>query len=769
MVATPLALSATAAHAAPTTIDGQPSVEVDALDRDILDVSANGRYALVTEWGLGNPDARLSVFTGQKVPVPAFASHAHLTDDGSSMVFWTFNSYVPSDTNGLFDIYRYNFDTTAYQLIQLTNAPANWSFQLEDISGDGRYLGLIGSNAVIADSGAFIFDTATNTWYQPDKKLPDFANGPQRQSSTIRLSADGRYAAWVTYPLAGGRSEVWVYDRVLNTAVDATKRTDGAIVNDGSSTDPEISSDGRHIVFRSDGSHLVAGVNTTGSRVYARHLDTSTTVLVTAAETQDVTYLGPSIGGAGEEVMVLEKVPSMYGGGPMDVEQPVIYNLAGTTRIVPTDPVGSALPNGRSIQALMVPNGSAGLFTTNADNFTTVTPTSPPGNAAYRVFRTPMNPVLPARLLDTRSTGRTDDGQFEAGGVRTSGSTLQLQVAGRASIPLTAKAVVLNITAVGPAASGWITAFPCDVSQPVASSLNMFTGRTGANLAITKLSADGKICLFASQDTHLLVDVLSYMPAGAEIEPVVPQRMLDTRPTGSTIDHVAEQGGAVAAGGTLTLHLAGRGDVPAGAKAVVLNITAVAEQGDGYLKAYPCDAPVPNASVANYQSLVPKASETIVSLSASGDVCIFSSRQTHLLADAVGYFSSSSTYLALTPARLLETRPGGGSNVTVDHLFEGGGPRAAGSTLALTVSGRGGVPAGQHTVVLDVAAVGSPGSGFLAVFPCGQVRPSVSSVNLLPGNTVNNHVVVATGTAGAVCVYTSAATNILIDVEGVLP
>lgn len=63
------------------------------------------------------------------------------------------------------------------------------------------------------------------------------------------------------------------------TAVDATKRTDGAIVNDGSSTDPEISSDGRHIVFRSDGSHLVAGVNTTGSRVYVRHLDTSTTRL----------------------------------------------------------------------------------------------------------------------------------------------------------------------------------------------------------------------------------------------------------------------------------------------------------------------------------------------------------------------------------------------------------------------------------------------------------------------------------------------------------
>ena len=353
--------------------------------------------------------------------------------------------------------------------------------------------------------------------------------------------------------------------------------------------------------------------------------------------------------------------------------------------------------------------------------------------------------------------------------MRPGGSTLQLQIGGRVSVPANAKAVVLNITAVGPVASGWVTAYPCDVGQPNASSLNMFTGRTVANLAITKLSADGKLCLFVSQTTHLLVDVLSIMPAGSEIEPVVPQRLLDTRPTGETLDHLAEQTGALAAGETLTLHLAGRGDVPVGAKAVVLNITAVSEQGDGYLKAYPCDVAAPNASVANYQSLVPKASETIVSLSAGGDVCIFSSRATYLLADAVGYFPSASTYLALTPARLLETRPGGGANVTVDHQFEGGGPRAAGSTLAVTVSARGGVPAGPHTVVLDVAAVGSPGPGFIAVYPCGQVRPSVSSVNMLPGNTVNNHVVVATGTGGAVCVYVSAATNVLFDVEGVLP
>lgn len=59
MVATPLVSSVEVVHAA-TTIDAQPATEVDELDRDILDVAANGRYALVAEWGLARPDARVT-------------------------------------------------------------------------------------------------------------------------------------------------------------------------------------------------------------------------------------------------------------------------------------------------------------------------------------------------------------------------------------------------------------------------------------------------------------------------------------------------------------------------------------------------------------------------------------------------------------------------------------------------------------------------------------------------------------------------------------
>ncbi len=106
---------------------------------------------------------------------------------------------------------------------------------------------------------------------------------------------------------------------------------------------------------------------------------------------------------------------------------------------------------------------------------------------------------------------------------------------------------------------------------------------------------------------------------------------------------------------------------------------------------------------------------------------------------------------------------------TVDGLFEGSNILAGGTTVQLTVSGRGNVPAGDQTVVLNVTAISSPGSGFVTAYPCGVQRPDVSVLNMVPGTTVNNHLVVDTGTDGKVCVYVSTGTHLLVDVEGVLP
>jgi len=753
---------------AATTIDAIVPIEVDALNRTVLDVSANGLWALTTENGDGRPEKRINLATGAVDALPPGMGNPHLTADGSLIVFTTFDALVAADTNSDIDIYTYDIGADTNTLVPLVNAPAGWTFQLQDISGNARYLGMYGTNGVIADSGSFIFDRTLATWAQPDSLLPDFAEGPQRQSNQVRISNDGRFAAWVTASAAGAFSEVWVYNIAANTAVRASQRFDNAALNDGWTSDPEISPDGRHVVFRSTASNLVIGVGTPGSRVYVRHLDSAQTVLVTAAETETAPYSGPSIGGPGTQVFVMEAVPSTVNASPQSAPQPVVYDLAAGTRMVLTEPVGAAVPNGYTLYGAISANGARAVYAGTVDNAGAVTPTDPVGQSSMRVLQTSFKAPLPARLLDTRPNGSTDDGEFQGGGVRAAGSTLTLDVAGRQTIPAEAEAAVLNITAVAPAGGGWVTAYPCDAVPPNASSLNVSAGRTIANMAISRLAADGTVCLFTSVGMHLLVDALSYFPSGSDLESLVPQRMLDTRPIGSTIDDLFEQAGPVAANGTVTLDLAGRGDITADAVAVVVNITATGHVTNGFLRAYPCDAAPPNASVANFQAGLTKASQTVVSLSATGQVCLNTSAQTNLIVDAVGYFDASSAYVTLTPARLLETRIGAVFE-TVDGQFEGGDIRPAGSTVELQVSGRGNVPAGNQTVVLNVTAISSPGTGFVTAYPCGQARPDVSVLNMVPGATVNNHLVVDTGTGGKVCVYVSSGTHMLVDVEGVLP
>ena len=117
------------------------------------------------------------------------------------------------------------------------------------------------------------------------------------------------------------------------------------------------------------------------------------------------------------------------------------------------------------------------------------------------------------------------------------------------------------------------------------------------------------------------------------------------------------------------------------------------------------------------------------------------------------------------PGRLLDTRSGP-NDLTVDGSFQGNGRRSAGTTLQLTVTGRGGVPNNAGAVMLNVTAVSPGAAGFLTVFPCGTTMPLASSVNYGPGDVVANAVLAKIGTGGKVCIYSPAATDIVVDVTG---
>ena len=128
----------------------------------------------------------------------------------------------------------------------------------------------------------------------------------------------------------------------------------------------------------------------------------------------------------------------------------------------------------------------------------------------------------PSRFLDTRFTPG-DLPRPKVDGVQT------LQTAGRSPVPAGATAAVMNVTATEPARGGWVTVYPCG-PVPVASNLNIErVNQTVANLAIGRLSDNGRVCFDVATSTHLIVDVAGYFPAGGGYTPQNPQRIFDSR------------------------------------------------------------------------------------------------------------------------------------------------------------------------------------------------------------------------------------------------
>jgi glucose/arabinose dehydrogenase len=123
-------------------------------------------------------------------------------------------------------------------------------------------------------------------------------------------------------------------------------------------------------------------------------------------------------------------------------------------------------------------------------------------------------------------------------------------------------------------------------------------------------------------------------------------------------------------------------------------------------------------------------------------------------------------FVPLTPARLTDTRPG---QTTVDGKFAAGGIQPGGSTLELTVAGRGNVAAGASAVSLNVTATDATTAGFVTVYPCGATQPTASNLNFTAGSLVPNAVVSKIGTDGKVCIFVNVATQLVVDVSGYFP
>ncbi len=245
---------------------------------------------------------------------------------------------------------------------------------------------------------------------------------------------------------------------------------------------------------------------------------------------------------------------------------------------------------------------------------------------------------------------------------------------------------------------------------------------------------------------------------------VSPARLADTRSNGETIDGLYEAVGAVDGGSFWVVEIAGRGGIPADARAAVLNLSTVFSTDVGFLTIYDCGTQ-PLASGINYAPGTVVNNEIIAKLSDDGFLCIFARTTTDLVVDAVGYVPTDSDYVPLTPARLADTR---GAGETADGRFEGDGAIADGSTYEVQIAGRGGISADAAAAVLNLSTVGSFGNGFLTIYDCGT-QPLASGINYSAGGVVNNEIIAKLSNDGTICVFARTTTDLVIDAVGEIP
>lgn len=289
-----------------------------------------------------------------------------------------------------------------------------------------------------------------------------------------------------------------------------------------------------------------------------------------------------------------------------------------------------------------------------------------------------------------------------------------------------------------------------------------------------KLDGFSKLFVVASAALLTTACVIGLAPASAsaeqadvvQIRSLLSARLLDTRPGEKTVDGKSAGVGRATAGSTVTVQVAGRGGVAKGAPAAMLNVTAVLPSAGTVVTVYPCDADRPNASTLNAPVGDIRANGAFVKLSAAGTVCVHTVAETDLVIDVNGYVPPVAQVGALDPARLLETRSG---EKTIDGDSAGVGRAKAGSTLKLKVAGRAGVPADAAGAFLNVTAVLPSAGTLLNVYSCDSKRPDTSTVNASVGDIRANNVYVKLGASGTVCVYTVAATDVVVDVTGFVP
>ena len=285
----------------------------------------------------------------------------------------------------------------------------------------------------------------------------------------------------------------------------------------------------------------------------------------------------------------------------------------------------------------------------------------------------------------------------------------------------------------------------------LASNLNVRAGETVSALVFARLGDHASVCIYTQSGTHLLADLVGYVPNASTFSGDTPARVLDTRPTWS----IGFTGAKPGAGSIVR--------VPAGRPhdLVVLNVTGTEPTADGYVSIVPCAGPTlpPTTSDLPLVRGETRANLLLTHADSAGDVCLFTQTGTHLVVDRLGDFGPLD--LRGIPARVLDTRPGATR----------GGPsgKPGPDETVQVVLPEAVVPRSTTAVMLQVTGTEATADGFVTAWACDDdERPVASVLNLARGGTRTNVVLLPIGPSRTVCLFTQSGTHLVVDVIGAL-
>ena len=125
--------------------------------------------------------------------------------------------------------------------------------------------------------------------------------------------------------------------------------------------------------------------------------------------------------------------------------------------------------------------------------------------------------------------------------------------------------------------------------------------------------------------------------------------------------------------------------------------------------------------------------------------------------------SNSLVFVGMTPCRVVDTRPTSGfSGAFGPPNLVGGASR----TFPIQSSPNCSIPAIAQAYSFNITVVPPGFLDYITVWPTGQPRPNASTLNGYVNTVIANAAIVPAGTSGAVDVFASQTTDLIIDING---